>query len=339
MKQLQLYLIKNLSVLFFSIFMPLFAIASVIFMIKLATYTAIIQLSILEMLKLYMFILPDLLFYTLPISFFVASALSLYKLSNDNEMIILFSLGIHPSKILKILLQPALMLSLLLFTISFVIIPHTTILSKNFIQNKKSEAKFNLSASEYGHKFGKWLLYVGKDNDKKYYSDVFLFKKDKKEEVIIISKTAEILSDSNILKMKLSDGQAYTYSKEKFSQLDFKTMYINDSLSTKLIKYESPLKYWFSDINKKKKKKWTIIYSILCLFPLSAIFLSLAFGIVHVRHQKSKIYLYMFLTTIIYYGLTIGFYKTLGYYTIPLVLITFSFISYLTYFKKVVTKF
>jgi len=339
MKQLQKYLINNLSVLFFSIFMPLFAIASVIFMIKLATYTAIIQLSIVEMLKLYMFILPDLLFYTMPISFFVASALSLYKLSNDNEMIILFSLGIHPSKILKILLKPAMLLSLLLFTISFVIIPHTTILSKNFIQNKKSEAKFNLSASEYGHKFGKWLLYVGKDNNKKSYSDVFLFKKDKDEEIIIISKKAEILNSSNILQMKLTNGQAYTYSKEKFSQLDFKTMFINDSLSNNLIKYETPLQYWFSDIDKEKKKKWIIIYSILCLFPICIVFLSLVFGIVHTRHQKSYIYLYLFLTTIIYYGLTIGLYKNLGYLTIPLVLGSFSFISYLTYRKKVVTKF
>jgi len=339
MKQLEQYIIKNLSVLFFSIFMPLFAIASVIFMIKLATYTAIIKLSILEMLKLYMFILPDLLFYTLPISFFVASALSLFKLSNDNEMIVIFSLGIKPTKLMMILLKPATLLSVLLFTISFVVIPHTTILSKNFIQYKKSEAKFNLSASEYGHKFGKWLLYMGKDNNKKSYSDVFLFKKDKKEEVIIIAKTAKILNNSSILKMKLSHGQAYTYSKEKFSQLDFKTMYINDSLSTKLIKYESPLKYWFSDIDKKKKKKWTIIYSVLCLFPISVLFLSLSFGIIHTRHQKNKIYLFLFLTTILYYGLTIGLYKSLGYYTIPLVLISFSVLSYITYYKKIISKF
>jgi len=339
MKQLQKYIINNLSVLFFSVFMPLFAIASVIFMIKLATYTAVIQLSITEMLKLYIFILPDLLFYTLPISFFVASALSLYKLSNDNEIIVLFSLGISPSKILKILLKPALLLSLLLFTISFIIIPHTTILSKNFVQHKKSEAKFNLSASEYGHKFGKWLLYVGKDNDKKSYSDVFLFKKDKDEEVIIIAKKAQILNSSNILKLKLSNGQAYTYSKVKFSQLDFKTMYINDSFSNNLIKYESPLKYWFSDIDKKKKKKWIIIYSILCLFPIVVVFLSLTFGIVHARHQKSYIYIYLFLTTIFYYGLTIGLYKSLGYITIPLILVSFSIISYTAYRKNVVSKF
>ena len=339
MPELETYIRKTLSVIFFSIFMPLFSIASIVFLIKLATYTSVIQLSVWEMVKLFFFMVPELLFYTLPLSFFVAATLTLFKLSNDNEIIIVFALGIHPKKIIAILFKPALMLSALLAFNFFFIFPHAKTLKKNFIVYKKSEAKFNLSASEYGHKFGKWLLYVGKDNDKKSYSDVFLFKKDKKEEVIIISKTAEILSDSNILKMKLSDGQAYTYSKERFSQLDFKAMYINDSLSTKLIKYESPLEYWFSDINKKKKKKWTIIYSVLCLFPVSVILLSLSFGIVHVRHQKSKIYLFLFLTIILYYGLTIGLYKSIGYYTIPLVLVSFSLLSYITYLKKVIAKF
>ena len=321
------------------IFLPFFSIISLVYLVKISALTAKIQLSFGELLLLYSYSIPDIIFYTLPISFFVASALTLYKLSNDNEIIILFSLGIHPSKLFKILLKPALLLCLLLFSIAFVIIPHTTILSKNFVINKKSEAKFNLSASEYGHKFGDWLLYIGKDNDKKSYSDIFLFKKDKKEEVIIVAKSAKILNNNNILKMKLSNGQAYTYSKDRFTQLNFKTMFINDSLSTKLITYESPTKYWFSDIDKKKKKKWIIIYSILCLFPIAVIFLSLSFGIVHIRHQKSKIYLYMFLTTIVYYGLSIGLYKSLGYYTIPLVLTLFSVFSYTVYIKKIVNKF
>jgi lipopolysaccharide export system permease protein len=254
-------------------------------------------------------------------------------------MIVLFSLGIKPSRLLRILLKPAFLLSFLLFCISFIVIPHTTTLSKNFIQYKKSEAKFNLSASEYGHKFGQWLLYMGHSNNKNIYTDVFLFKKDKKEEIIIISQTAKILNEAGILKMKLSNGQAYTYSKEKFSQLDFKTMYINDSLSTNLIKYESPLEYWFSDIDKKKKKKWIIIYTVLCLFPLSVLLFSLSFGIVHTRHQKTKIYLFLFLTTILYYGMTIGLYKSIGYVTIPLVLISFLILSYITYYKRIVTKF
>ena len=92
MDKLRRYILSNLSLLFFSIFLPLFAIASVIFMIKLATYTAVIQLSVAEMGKLYLFVLPELFFYTLPIAFVVSGALTLYRLSNDNEMVVVFSL-------------------------------------------------------------------------------------------------------------------------------------------------------------------------------------------------------------------------------------------------------
>jgi len=95
MGKLKSYILSNFSLLFFSIFMPLFSIASVVFIIKVATMTAVIQLSIIEMLKLYVFILPDLLFYTLPITFFVAATMSLHKLSSDNEMTVVFALGIN----------------------------------------------------------------------------------------------------------------------------------------------------------------------------------------------------------------------------------------------------
>jgi lipopolysaccharide export system permease protein len=339
MHKLEKYIIKNLSLLFLSIFTPLFAIASIIFLIKLATYTAVIQLNVTDMLKLYVFILPDLLFYTLPISFFVSTAITFNKLSNDNEMIVIFSLGVNPKSILKIILKPAIMLSVILATISFVIIPHTTTLSKNFIQYKKSEAKLNLSASQYGHKFGKWLLYIGHENNDKLYSDVFLFNKDKKEEVIIVAKTAEIINNINILKLKLSNGQAYSYSKNKFTQLDFQQMIINNTLSTNLITYESPIQYWFSDIDKEKKKKWFIIYSILSLFPLITIFLSISFGVVHVRHQKAKIYVALLLSTILYYGSATGLYKSLGYNAIPIVLITSLVVSYFIFKYKIVKKF
>ncbi|MCK4974507.1 MAG: LptF/LptG family permease, partial [Sulfurimonas sp.] len=91
MNILQKYIKESLWVIFISIFLPLFSIASVVFLIKLATYTAVIQLSLWEMAKLFFFIVPELLFYTLPISFFVAATLTLFKLSNDNEIVVLFA--------------------------------------------------------------------------------------------------------------------------------------------------------------------------------------------------------------------------------------------------------
>lgn len=339
MNKFREYILNNLSSLFLSIFLPLFAIASVIFLIKLATYTAVIHLTIWEMTKLYLFILPEVLFYTLPVTFFVAAALSLHKLSNENEIVVLFSLGIHPSFILKTLLRPALLLSALLVFDFFILFPHATVLSSNFISYKKSEAKFNLSASEFGHSFGSWLLYIGKDHPDGTYSDVFLFNKDKKEEILISAKKAEVLNDAGVLRLKLTSGEGYSYSKEKFSQIDFKTMYINDTMSTSLTTYRTPLEYWKSDDRKESKRHMMITDVLLSAFPIISLFLVLSLGIIHARHQKSNIYFYLFLSILLYYGTTIGLQGFIAYYTIPVVMITWLLVTYYIYKKNVVNKF
>jgi lipopolysaccharide export system permease protein len=339
MDRLRKYILNNLYMIFLSMFMPLFAIASVIFMIKLATYTAVIQLSLWDMIKLYLFVLPEILFYTLPITFFIAATLSLFKLSTDNEMVVLFALGIHPKFIIKTLFKPALLLSLLLIFNFLVLFPHATTLSSNFVSYKKSEAKFNLSASEFGHSFGDWLLYIGTDNENETYSDVILFNKNKKEEIIIIAKRAEIINDAGILRLKLIDGEGYSYSTEEFSQIDFETMYINDTMTTDLTTYRSPLEYWLSDDRKESKTHMLITDTLLSLFPMISLFLVASIGVVHVRHQKGRIYLYLFLGVLLYYGATLGLQKALIYYTIPIVAVAWIVATYIIYKKTIVARF
>lgn len=319
--------------------MPLFAIASVIFMIKLATYTAVIQLSVWEMFKLYFFVLPEILFYTLPVTFFIAATLAIFRLSNENEIIVLFSLGIKPTFIIKAYFKQALLLSLILLFDFFVLFPHSKILSANFISYKKSEAKFNLSASEFGHSFGDWLLYLGEENGDGSYSKVFLFNKKQKEEILISAKKAEVLNDSGILRLRLEDGQGYSYSKEKFTQIDFQTMLINDTMKTDLTKYRTALDYWKSNERADVKKRMLITDTLLSLFPLVSLFLVAAIGIVHTRHQKSKTYLYMFLSVVIYYGLTLGLQKVLFFYTIPILLVSWLIVSYFIYKKTILNRY
>jgi len=334
MQRLEQYIKSSLSGIFFSIFTPLFAIAAVIFLVKLATYTAVIQLSIFEMFKLFLFVLPELLFYTLPITFFVAAVLALFKLSNDNEIIIIFALGIHPKKLLRVLFKPALFLSIVLAFNFFFIFPHAKTLSKNFIKYKKSEAKFNLSASEFGHKFGEWLLYIGKANKNGTYENVVLFnKKEAGEEVLIDAKYAEIINDKGILRLKLTNGEGYNYSQEKFTQLNFKTMFINDTMSVDLNKYKTAVEYW------EEEEKKLITNILLSSFPVVGLFLVLSIGIVHVRHQKAKVYLYMFLGIIIYYGLAFSLAGVLHFYAIPAVLLPWIIITYTLYRKQIVAKF
>jgi len=339
MKILKNYISRSLSVLFLSIFLPLFSIASIVFLIKLATYTAIIQLSLFEMAKLFFFMLPELLFYTLPISFFVAATLSLFKLSNDNEIVVLFSLGIRPKVILKTLFKPAMFLSIILLFDFLILFPHAKTLSSNFISYKKSEAKFNLSASEFGHKFGEWLLYIGKDNQNNTYSDVILFNKKQDEEVLIGAKKAQIINDSGILRLKLISGEGYSYSKEKFTQINFKIMYINDTMKTNLNKYKTPLEYWLPQNPSVKKKKVLVTNILFSLFPVLSLFLIATIGIVHVRHQKGKVYLYLFLGIIVYDALAVVLQLSLIYYAIPVLVIGWLIATYLLYKKTIVSKF
>jgi len=340
MKELRRYIISNFSAMFMSIFFPLFAIASVIFSIKLATYTAVIQLSPFEMFELYLFVLPELFFYTLPVTFFIAAVLSLSKLSNDNEMIVAFSLGIKPSFILKTFFRPAFFLSALLIFDFFVMLPHGRSMSFNFIYQKKSDAKFNISASEFGHKFGDWLVYVGDSDPKKgVLKDIYLFHKDKDQELFLSGKSAEVINNDGILTLQINRGEGYSYSKEKLIQVEYKTLILNNALNTEVREYRDTISFWLSEDRHKQKKSMFIISSLIALFPLMSVFMIVAIGVVHERHQKGRSYLYIFLSIALFYGPVVALEPILSFYTIPVVAFFWTLAAYYVYKNKITKRF
>jgi lipopolysaccharide export system permease protein len=340
MDKLRGYLLSNLSLLFFSIFMPLFAIASVIFMIKLATYTAIIQLSIMEMGKLYLFVLPELLFFTLPIAFVIGAALTLYRLSNDNEMVVVFSLGISPMFIAKVLVKPALLLTILLFVDFFVVTPYIKIISGNFITHKKAEAKFNLTASEFGHHFGDWMLFINKsDAQNRTFEDVVLFNKQMKDETLIVADKAELINNKGVLQLRLNNGESYGYEDAIFRKMVFKTGYINDVMNSDEMVYRNLIDYWTNNELRERKVQRLITNSLLSLFPLISLFLVIALGIVHARHQKRWIYLWLFLSIIAFYSAAIITQQWLGFHAIWVVALTWLVVTYGFYNRLVGRRF
>jgi lipopolysaccharide export system permease protein len=340
MGKLRHYILSNLSILFFSIFLPLFAIASVIFMIKLATYTAVIQLNIGEMGKLYLFALPELLFYTLPISFVVGGALTLYRLSNDNEMVVVFSLGISPSFVAKVLAKPALILSLLLFVDFLMVTPYIKIISGNFLEKKRAEAKFNLTASEFGHNFGDWMLFINKsDIESRAFGNVVLFNKEMKNEILITAEKAELINSKGVLQLKLDDGESYSYDDKLLKAMIFKTAYINDMLSTDPTIYRNTLDYWTNVEKRNKKVQILITNTLLSLFPILSIYLIIALGVVHARHQKRWIYLWLFLSVIGFYSSAIIFQQWIGFNTIWVVVLGWLVITYGFYKRLVGSRF
>ncbi|MDP3301753.1 MAG: LptF/LptG family permease [Sulfuricurvum sp.] len=340
MGKLKHYIFSHLNVLFFSIFIPLFTIASVIVMIKIATLTSIVTLNLSEMGKLYLFVLPELLFYTLPIAFVVAGALTFYRLSIDNEMVVFFSLGIPPHYLGRVLLLPAFLLSLLLIIDFLLITPYMNIVNESFYVAKKNEARFNLTASEFGHNFGNWMIFIktsGKDNGK--YGGIALFNKENKEEIFITANEAELINKNGTLQLNLSDGNGYSYTDHAFNYMGFKTLKINDSLDHKIIAYDGLIDYWTNDTRRERKQQTLITNTLLGLFPLLSIFLIVALGVVHARHQKRWIYLWLFLSIIIYYSSIMLLQIWLLYWTIPTVAILWLIATYVFYRKLVANRF
>jgi lipopolysaccharide export system permease protein len=116
-------------------------------------------------------------------------------------------------------------------------------------------------------------------------------------------------------------------------------MMINDTMKTHLREYRTPLQYWRSKERAKSKKHMMITDVLLSLFPIFSLFAVASMGIVHARHQKSKIYIYLFSSIVIYYGLTIGLQDVIGYYTIPVVAFSWLAATYFIYRKTIVNKF
>ena len=103
--KLKQYLYSQLAITFFPIFLGLYFITSVVFLVKIASLTSIITINFFELFTLYSYVIPQIIFYTMPISFFISLVITLSKLASEYELTVITSFGLNPVKILKIFLS------------------------------------------------------------------------------------------------------------------------------------------------------------------------------------------------------------------------------------------
>ena len=335
MKLLKKYLLLNYSETFFPIFLTLYTITSIIFLVKIASITSVIQINFLELLELYSYSVPKILFYTLPISVFVSLVLTLSKLSSEYELIVITSFGLNPIKILKLILPTILLSSILLLLLSLVLMPKADYMKETFLQDKKTEAQFNIKASEYGQAFGKWLIYVNEE-DKGLYKDIVLFQQAKGKDTFIISKYATMNNDGSSLSMNLDTGKALNIT-ENVNQIDFKKMVINNELksSSNINTLDDLILYW-KDMMKNKGKASEFSFAILSsIFPLLSILFIIYIGYYNPRYEKNHSTLLAIALTTIYLILSHRISKEFGLITLALIPSIWILISLFIYKYKV----
>ncbi len=329
--KLKQYLFSQLAHTFFPIFLGLYFITSIIFLVKIAALTSVITMDVLELFQLYMYVVPTIIFYTLPISFFLSLIITLSKLSSEYELIVITSFGLNPLKILKIFFPTTLLLSLSLIVVSVGLIPKSKFLNERFIEQKEKEANFNIKSSEFGQKFGEWLIYIsGKDG--KVYKDVKLFKTTANQDQFIIADNAVLDNDNGELSFKLSDGKSFHIEEDEFNQIDYKQMVINDSINREKNKeFTTSYEYWKKWLSQDKDIDKFTFYILTSLFPVISLFLVISFGYFNPRYEKNRAVTFSLISVVLYYSIMEPLTENLllnSLYVVPLCWLIGTFIYY-----------
>jgi lipopolysaccharide export system permease protein len=334
MNKLGQYLTSNLSAIFFPIFLTLFIITSVIYLVKIASLTSIITIDFFELLFLYTLQIPNVLFYTLPVTFFVSATINIAKLSGEYELIVITSFGFSPLRIMYLLIPSSLLLSILLFLISFVLIPKAYYFEKNFLNQKKQEARFNIKPSEYGQKFGPWYIYVN-SKEKDDYKNIMLYQNKNGKDTFIIASKANLHNKISTLSLELFEGSSSIIS-DKLEYVQFAKMIINNHLerTKRLSSFKDLINYWIININSNNK--WIFLKNIfISILPIISILYYVALGYFNPRYEKNFSALFSIVVVIVYIMLMQKLSNSMNMNYLYIFPLSWIFVSYLVYTFRV----
>ncbi len=315
------FFINNFFKVFIPLFFTLFFIASIMFFIMIARFTSYLSLSFAELGEMFIYLLPKIIIYTLPVSFFVSMAINAFNMSKESENIVLFSFGYSPKKMAKVYFFLAFFTTLFLLINSIFILPISKQLYKNFLQIKRVEAKINIKPTEFGQKFSDWIVFINRA-DNKGYKDIILYNQKKSKDTFILANHAKLNKKEGLLNLSLDSGKVFYIQKDSIRQIDFLKMNINNFLSAGNLRDENVFEYWLRAASDKKRAKDFSFLILISAFPMVSYLFALAIATVHIRHDRVRIYPYLFALIIAYYVISVIFAKSfpfIGIFIVPLI--------------------
>ena len=296
------YLSQNFTSSFLTIFLPLFFIGALVFIIKISALTASIQINFIEMIQLFSYNLPSILFYTIPVSFLVAVVMTLLRLSNDNELMALFALGTPSKSIMYRLFFISSLFSIILLILSLGLMPKTKQQFSSFKHEKASQAQVNINPSKLGQKFGNLFVYV-KHKEGTTLKDVVIYNKDKEHsDQLFIAKSANIKNVNSLITLTLNHGSGYTFSEDTLKEINYQQMQVFQNLNSDEFTYSNIIAYW-TELSKTWRKGKILFFIYISLIPMMALYIIASFSIINPRYQKNYAYHILGVTTIGIYAL------------------------------------
>ena len=207
-------------------------------LIKLTDLVINKGVDIMTVSQLFLFMMPSLLTYTLPIATLTATLLSLGRLSGDNEIIAIRASGINLITLIVPLLIIGTILSLILVVFNDRVIPYAHFsLRKTLIDVGVKNPTAALEPGVFINSLEKYVLFIYQIEDNKLINvRIYEPQGGDKPTRTIIAKRGEFISipEKNMIKLKLVDGTSDEPDPENptnFYKLNFKTYFMNLNLS------------------------------------------------------------------------------------------------------------
>jgi lipopolysaccharide export system permease protein len=239
MRLLRNYLLKEF---FTPLIFALFILTFVMLLgnlIKIADLVINKGVDIASVTKLFLFMVPSLLTYTLPIATLVAVLLALGRLSSDNEIIAIRASGIGIFQMVLPILVLGILLSMLLVIFNDRVIPYAHFATrKTLIEVGIKNPTAALEPGVFINSFDKYILFIYAIEDNKM-TNVRIYEPqgENKPTRIIIAKKGEFIPDPtqpNVIKLKLVEGTADEpdpNNPSNFFKLNFKNYFMTLNLS------------------------------------------------------------------------------------------------------------
>lgn len=335
MRILRNYLFKEFTVPFLLSLMVLIFVMLLGNLIKLAELVITKGVSLLSVSKLFLFLVPYLLTYTIPIAVLTAALLALGRLSSDNEIMAVRAHGINVFRLIVPLLITGLILSLLLVILNDRVIPKAHYATrKTLVDIGIRNPAAALEPGTFINSFQNYVLFVysiernKQTGERNILNNVRIYEPQGKDKPsrIIVARRGEFVSvpEKKIVKLKLIEGTSDEPDLKKpgeFFKLNFKTYYMtlnfmdqNENREIEKKPKDMTMNELTQQISDYKAKGIetaplaTHLHQKLALAFSAFVFILLASPMAIITHRREKTlnFVIAFLTVVIYYLLLIG---------------------------------
>lgn len=279
--------------------------------------------------KLFLFMMPALLTYTIPIATLTATLLSMGRLSSDNEIVTLRASGVNIFNVALPIMTIGMIISLALVVCNDRVIPYAHFaLRKTLIDVGMKNPAAALEPGVFINSFDKYILFIYSIEKDNRLNNIRIYEPqgDNKPTRIIIAKHGEFLADpeKNVVRLKLIEGTADEPDPTKpnnFYKLNFKVYFMTLNMSQMQEKEKiekKPKDMTIAELEREavklKKQKidptplLTEVHKkiVLAFSPFIFILIGLPIAVITHRREKSINLGMAFIVVGIYYLLLLG---------------------------------